>query len=542
MPNAARDDAGKSTAATEAGRGATSGATASVWMEETDPLRRTTVLGGDLDRDVCVVGAGIAGMTTAYLLARAGLRVTVLDDGPIGGGETGRTTAHFVNAIDDRYHEIERLHGEEGARIVAESHTKAIDLVEEIVATDRIDCSFERLDGWLFVPPGESTESLERELVAARKAGVPGIRREARAPLPFDTGPAVVFPRQAQLHPLRYLAGLRRGIEAAGGRIHTGTHVAEVEESTPVRVRTGGGPVVTAKSVVVATNTPVIDRTVIHTKQAPYRTYVVAFKLPAGSGLHGLFWDTSERRGDPDPYHYLRTFRDRDGTETLISGGQDHRTGDPVDAAERFAHLEEWTRERFPAAGEVVRRWSGQVMEPFDGIAFLGRNPGSKGNVYVITGDSGNGMTHGTIGARIVTDLILDRANPWAELYDPGRVTLKVAVPFLKFNTRTAPRGHEVADEADVARGEGAIVRHGARVLAVYRDEKGECRRMSPVCPHLGCFVSWNGGEKSWDCPCHGSRFDRYGKVVNGPANTDLAPVGEREPAREEHGRDAPRR
>jgi nitrite reductase/ring-hydroxylating ferredoxin subunit len=151
-------------------------------------------------------------------------------------------------------------------------------------------------------------------------------------------------------------------------------------------------------------------------------------------------------------------------------------------------------------------------------------------------------MTHGTIGARIVSDAILGRENPWAGLYDPSRVTLKVAVPFLKFNTRTAPRGHELADEADVGRGEGAIVRHGARVVAVYRDEAGECRRMSPVCPHLGCFVSWNGGEKSWDCPCHGSRFDRYGKVVNGPANADLEPLGAPARVREEPRRDAPAR
>jgi glycine/D-amino acid oxidase-like deaminating enzyme/nitrite reductase/ring-hydroxylating ferredoxin subunit len=521
----AKSDAGKSIAGTEAGRGATSGTTASVWHEDASPVLRTTVLGADVEADVCVVGAGIAGMTTAYLLAKAGRRVVVLDDGPIGGGETGRTTAHFVNALDDRWYEIERLHGEEGARLAADSHTRAIDRVEEIVTREGIDCAFERLDGHLFVPPGESAEPLEREAAAAAKAGVPGVRRIARAPLPFDTGPALVFPRQAQLHPLRYLAGLRRAIEAAGGRIHTGTHVAEVEESTPARVRTGHGPVVTAAAVVVATNSPVIDRTAIHTKQAPYRTYVIALPMPAGSAPRGLFWDTSERRGDPDPYHYLRTFRDRGG-ETLISGGQDHPTGAPEDAAARFARLEAWTRERFPAAGEVSRRWSGQVMEPFDGLAFLGRNPGSKDHVYVITGDSGNGMTHCTIGAEVVTDLILGRENPWASLYDPGRITLKVAVPFLKFNTRPMPHGVEVADEADIARGDGALVRRGARVVAVYRDEKGECRRMSPVCPHLGCFVSWNGGEKSWDCPCHGSRFDRHGKVVNGPANADLTPAG----------------
>jgi glycine/D-amino acid oxidase-like deaminating enzyme/nitrite reductase/ring-hydroxylating ferredoxin subunit len=464
-------------------------------------------------------------MTTAYLLAREGRRVVVLDDGPIGGGETGRTTAHFTNAIDDRYHHVERMHGEKGARLVAESHTKAIDRAEEIVGRERIACEFERLDGYLFVPPGESTEPLERELTATTRAGVPGVQRVARAPLDFDTGPALLFPRQAQLHPLRYLAGLRAAIEAAGGRIHTGTHVVEVEESKPARVKTGGGAGVSAASVVIATNTPVIDRTAIHTKQAPYRTYVVAFRVPRGKVNRGLYWDTSERRGDPDPYHYVRTFRSSGSEhETLISGGADHMTGHADDAEARFARIERWTRERFPSAGAIERRWSGQVMEPFDSLAFLGRNPGSKDHIFVITGDSGNGMTHCTIGAMLVTDLILGRDNPWASLYDPSRITLRAAVPFLKFNMQPPPKGVEVTDEKDVARGGGALVRRGADVVAVHRDEKGVCHRLSPVCPHLGCYVHWNTGEKSWDCPCHGSRFDRFGKVISGPANVDLAP------------------
>jgi glycine/D-amino acid oxidase-like deaminating enzyme/nitrite reductase/ring-hydroxylating ferredoxin subunit len=512
------------------GRGATSGATTPVWFDGAPELRARP-LAEDTEADVCVVGAGIAGMTTAYLLAKEGLRVVVLDDGPVGSGETGRTTAHFVTALDDRYYELERLHGEDGARLVAESHSKAIDLVEGIVAGERIACGWERLDGYLFVPPGERSDLLDDELEAANRAGL-DVRRVPRAPLTgFETGHALLFPRQAQLHPMRYLAGLHRAIEAAGGRVCSGAHVTEVHGSDPAGVVTAAGPGVRARSIVIATNSPVIPGFVLHAKQTAHRTYVIALRVPRGSVERALFWDTSERRGDPDPYHYVRLHSaEGDAGDLLISGGEDHKTGQADDATARFARIERWTRERFPSAGEVVRRWSGQVLEPADSLAFLGRHPGSPDRVYVITGDSGNGMTHCTIGAAIVTDLIQDRKNPWSKLYDPSRVTLRSMGTVLKEGLDVAVRSAqafapgEVGSEDEVPNGGGAVVRHGVEQVAVYRDERGAFHRFSAVCPHLGCIVQWNGLEKSWDCPCHGSRFDRMGKVTNGPAIADLEP------------------
>ena len=511
-----------------------SGKTTSVWLETT-PRIETGPLRADARADVCVVGAGIAGMTTAYLLAREGRTVVVLDDGPVGGGETGRTTAHLVSFVDDGFERLEGLHGEEGARLVARSHAAAVDRIEEVVAREAIPCGFERLDGWLFLRPGDRVETLDRELEAARRAGLP-VTKERRAPFEsYDTGPAIRAPRQAQFHPLRYLAGLGRAIQAAGGRVHTGSHVTEVDESRPARVVTAAGPVVSCDAVVVATNTPVINRVAIHTKQAAYRTYVVGIEVPPDRAPRGLFWDTSEERGDPDPYHYLRVHAEPGGPAVLISGGEDHKTGQEGDepAAARFARLEAWTRERVPAAGRVVARWSGQVLEPVDSLAFLGRNPGSEDHVYVITGDSGNGMTHGTIGAILVTDLIQGRENPWATLYDPSRKSLRAAKRFLAENVDVAGRFGEwvtagdVADEEAVPPGGGAIVRRGLAKVAVHRDDEGRLHRLSAVCPHLGCVVHWNGLERTWDCPCHGSRFDATGRVVNGPANRGLSPAGE---------------
>src|SRR6266550_2974559 len=246
----------------------------SVWMDTAEvPLESS--LAERVSADVCIVGAGIAGMSTAYLLARERKSVVVLDDGPIGGGMTGRTTAHLVNALDDRYFELERLHGEEGARLAAESHTAAINVVDAIVDQESIKCEFERLDGYLFVPPHDSRKILDDELEAAHKAGLIDIEKVERVPWgSYDTGPALRFPRQAQFHPLKYLAGLAKAIKQKGGRIYTQSHAMTIEGGKQARIEIAGGGVVTAAAVVVATNPPVNDLIAIHTKQAPYQTYV----------------------------------------------------------------------------------------------------------------------------------------------------------------------------------------------------------------------------------------------------------------------------
>jgi glycine/D-amino acid oxidase-like deaminating enzyme/nitrite reductase/ring-hydroxylating ferredoxin subunit len=509
-------------------RQSTSVWTATASVPEQPPLTE------DPKADVCVVGAGIAGMTTAYLLARAGKSVVVLDDGPIAGGQTRRTTAHLSNAIDDRYFEIERLHGGQGAGLAAESHTAAIDRIETAVRDEKIDCDFERLDGYLFLPPGGSPEVLDRELAAAHRAGLTGVERIPRAPLDFfDTGPCLRFPRQGQFHPLKYLAGLARAIHRGGGRIFSGAHAEGVEGGAPARVRVRGGRVVTAGAVVVATNTPVNDLVAIHTKQAPYLTYVIGARVPRGSVSRALYWDTL------DPYHYVRLQPAADGTaagvsgpgagDVLIVGGEDHKTGQAEDQAERYARLEAWARERFPMAGPVEFRWSGQVLETIDGLAFIGRNPGDAPNVFVATGDSGMGMTHGTIAGILLTDLILGKENPWAALYDPARKTLRAAAEFARENLNVLRQygdwltGGDVASPDEIAPGKGAVIRRGLTKVAVYRDEQGILHERSALCPHLGCVVDWNDAEKTWDCPCHGSRFDRCGRVLNGPANRDLA-------------------
>jgi Rieske Fe-S protein len=291
-------------------------------------------------------------------------------------------------------------------------------------------------------------------------------------------------------------------------------------------VHTIAGYSVECSAAVIATNSPTNDLVAIHSKQAPYRTYAIGTRIPKGSVPTALYWDTE------DPYHYVRL--QSLGTEdVLIVGGEDHKSGQG-DPAASFAKLESWTRERFAMMQQIDHRWSGQVMEPVDGIAFIGRNPGNK-NVYVATGDSGMGMTHGTIAGMLLTDLIHGRNNAWVDIYDPSRKPFSAASEYLKENLNVAGKYTEwltwgdLETVAEIPRGQGAVLRSGTKKIAAYRDEIGTLHTCSAVCTHLGCLVAWNSVEKSWDCPCHGSRFDGQGRVLNGPAVANLDPIDESE-------------
>lgn len=520
--------------------------TTSLWKATVGTPERSS-LTEHTSADVCIIGAGIAGISTAYWLTREGMSVVVLDNGPIGGGMTMQTTAHLVNALDDRYYDLEKHHGEKGAWLAADSHSVAIDRIEAAINREGIDCDFERLDGYLFVPPGDSIEELHRELAAIHRAGLAEVELVDRAPIEsFDTGPCLRFPRQAQFHPLKYIVGLTQAIEKSGGRIFTGTRVTKIEGGTPARVETETGWTITAGAVVVATNTPINNIVAIHTKQAPYTTYAIAARIPHGTVAKALYWDTAQESGKADahgvvPYHYVRLQKVDSSAESsskshdvLIIGGEDHKTGQADDADVRYRRLEAWARERWPTIENIEFWWSGQVMEPIDGLAFIGRNPMDDKNIYIATGDSGNGMTHGTIAGLLLTDMINGRENDWATLYDPSRKTLRAAPYFASENLNVAGQyakgyltGGEVDSVEEIRPGEGAIIRQGLTKSAAYRDDKGVLHQCSAVCTHLGCIVAWNSNEKSWDCPCHGSRFDSYGRVITGPATSDLTPVDE---------------
>jgi len=412
----------------------------------------------------------------------------------------------------------------EDAQLAAAAHARAIDFIEELQAKEGIACDFARIDGFLFAAPERKPDLLEREYDAVQLLGMTDVEWAKCPPLTGMHSACLRFPRQGRFHPLKYLGGLLRCIERDRGAIHC-ARVVGVEDGPRPAVVTGAGLRVEAESVVVATNSPISSKVTIHAKQAPYRTYVVAGRIPEGAANDALCWDTG------DPYHYTRLQPGpAAGSDLVIIGGEDHKTGQAVDMARRLQRLEAWARERYPQLATIEFRWSGQVMETIDYLGLAGRTPGYE-NVYVATGDSGMGMTHGTIAAMAISDLICKRENVWAKLFDPGRVTTRAAAEFLRENVNVAMElteritAGEVKGTERIAPGSGAVMRRGLRKLAVFRDEAGALHERSAICTHLGCVVRWNPLEGCWDCPCHGSQFAPDGAPLNAPAIEPLAPV-----------------
>jgi glycine/D-amino acid oxidase-like deaminating enzyme/nitrite reductase/ring-hydroxylating ferredoxin subunit len=511
----------------------TSGENISYWLDSVKPVEFTT-LNTDIKTDVLVVGGGMAGLTAAYCLLKEGKKVVLVEDGLIGSGETGRTTAHITYALDDRYYEIEKAFGVDGIKLAGESHNAAINWIEQTISSEGVDCHFERVDGFLFLHASDKEENLRKEYEATKRAGLETEWIENLHGITGYNGPALKFPRQGQFHAMRYVQMLANAVKRLGGEIYTRSRADKISK----KGAECNGYAITASHIVVATNTPVNDLVTMHTKQHPYRTYVIGAKIPKGQLPHSLWWDTGDlnSKWPSDPYHYVRLQRFDSEYDLLIAGGEDHKTGqadeEGIAEEDRYENLEMWTKKHFPAMGDVVYRWSGQVMEPVDYMGFIGRNPGDD-NVYIITGDSGNGMTHTTIGGLLVTDLILGKNNPWVDLYSPKRLPLKTPGTFITEALNMAKQygdwfaAGDIEKAEQLANGEGAIMGKGLKKVAVFRDEKSELHTFSAVCPHLHCIVQWNGDEKTFDCPCHGSRFTCMGEVINGPATKGLEKVKE---------------
>lgn len=497
--------------------------TKSLWMETFIPA--ASRFSGQERADVGVVGAGIAGLSVAYELAARGRSVIVLDRGHIGSGMTARTTAHLATALDDDYKELIRVRGEDCARLYYQSVAAAIERAQSIQSAEEIDCDFRRVDGYWVLAPGTPPSHLDEEFESCRSLGIPV--ELCSDPTPIHQGGlarSLRFPRQARFHPTKYLAGLAKALHRRGARLYGDSCVEAIEPGRgDIVLKTSGGEV-RVTDVVVATNSPVNLRAAIHTKQAPYRTYVIAAKVPAGSLPDALYWDTL------DPYHYVRLQRASADEDIVIVGGEDHKSGEVDDGQARFSALERWTRTRLPNIGQITHRWSGQVLEPMDFTGFVGRSPEEK-HVFLVSGDSGQGITNGLVAGLLIADLITVGGNSWEAVYLPERKIFKNITTFISENITPLKNFAEYlgADAlASVERlrlGEGRLVRDGLKKIAACRDRQGELRLLSASCTHLGCVVHWNSLEQCWDCPCHGSQFAPDGTALNGPAVSPLAPV-----------------
>ena len=495
--------------------------TESLW-HATHQLRSFVPLSADLVTDVAIVGGGISGLTAAVTLSRAGKHVVLLERDRIGSGETGNTTSHLTEAVDGRYQRIAKDFGVEGARLVARASREAIEWIERSIC-DSVQCGFQHLPGYLYTEREGDLKWLAEELDAARQAGC-DVTWEDRPPVPFETRGAIRWNNQGQVHATAYLAALVDEAVSHGVQIHEATRVVGVHDGDPCRVDTPLGTV-RAKHVFVAANVPVNNRVLLHTKIAAYRSYAIAAEMAAPEQA-GLFWDTD------DPYHYTRWQRVA-GKSYVIVGGEDHKTGAEVDTDACYGRLLTYARQRY-GVSDIAFQWSGQIIEPADGLPFIGRNSLSQ-NVYVATGYSGNGMTFGTAAGMIVSDLILDQPNPYAELFAATRIkALASAYDYVKENVQVAVRlitnrltSINVEDQPiqTLRPGDGGIFESDEGKVAVCRDTKGVIHACSAVCTHLGCDVGWNEAEQTWDCPCHGSRFTPDGTVLNGPAVSDLRKI-----------------
>jgi glycine/D-amino acid oxidase-like deaminating enzyme/nitrite reductase/ring-hydroxylating ferredoxin subunit len=478
------------------------------------------------DADVVVVGSGIAGLSCAYELAARGRSVIVLDRGDIGSGMTARTTAHLASALDDDYAKLLKSRGLDCARQLYQSLLASINRVEEIQSIESIDCDFARVNGFWILAAGTPASQLDEELEACEKIGVRVYDCREQTPLHTERlVRSLRFPAQARFHPTKYLAGLVASIKRKGGRLFANSCVERIEEKQGKMIVTvAAGHKVHAADVIVATNSPVNVQVPIHTKQAPYRTYAIAAKIPRGELPDALYWDTH------NPYHYVRLQPLSERTNVIIIGGEDHKSGEADDGERRFKSLENWARDRLPQMGEVTHRWSGQCLEPADRVSFIGQSPDNE-HVFIVSGDSGQGITNGVVAGMMIADVLTWGSSPWSELYDPSRKLGSSIGAFLSENITPLVNFAEYLSAANIAAveelkaGEGRVVRNGLKKIAACRDHDGELHLHSASCTHLGCVVHWNTLEQCWDCPCHGSQFAPDGTALNGPAVSPLAKV-----------------
>jgi glycine/D-amino acid oxidase-like deaminating enzyme/nitrite reductase/ring-hydroxylating ferredoxin subunit len=472
---------------------------------------------------VAVIGAGIMGLTAATLLKRAGKTVAVIEAERIVRGATGYTTAKVTSGHGVIYSELTKTFGAEGARVYAESNQGAVERVARFVEEDGIDCDFERKTNYVYAASKEDVGLIEQEVDAAKRCGL-DVSFVEDTTLPYDVAGALRLENQAQFHPRKYLLALAETIPGDGSHVFEQTRALDVDEGEPCEVKTDRGTV-HARHVIVATHLPFLDRGLFFAKTYAHRSYAVAAPIEEGKAPDGMFINSST------PTRSVRSIRA--GERVLLQvGGQGHKVGQEQDTPARYRQLERFLREHWPQAGPVEYRWSTQDYMSLDRVPYIGRLRRGSRRVTTATGFNKWGMTSGTVAAMILSDRILERENEWAPLFEAKRLKPRAAGKLFKEGASVG--FHFIADRLSrpaegsperLGPGDGAILRVEGRRRAVYRDEAGELHVLSPVCQHLRCVVAWNPAERSWDCPCHGSRYTGEGRVIQGPTVMDLKRV-----------------
>lgn len=496
------------------------GARKSIWQEE---IKRFSTENGQQLFDVVVVGGGITGISTALKLQQAGKKCILLEAANIGFGTTGGTTAHLNDFFDTTFTEAISGFGLDNARLFAEVGQEAIEIIYTHIRDYGIDCDFEKKTAYLFALDEKQEKQLEDLVDGAGKVNHEmNYVNEIPFPIPFKR--AVSIPDQAQFHPVKYIRGLCEAFISLGGTImEECVCESHDEQDDQVILKTSKGEF-QASHVVYATHIPP-GLSILHTTNAPYRSYAIAFSLKDHHYPKDLGYDLT------DPYHYYRT-QEINGETLLIAGGEDHKTGHEENTGECFSRLENYVRRYFDVE-TACYSWSSQYYEPADGFPYIGRLPGSSGKIFTATGFRGNGMIFGTISSQIITDLIIKGNNRYEALFSPSRI--KPAAGFTDFVKENAVVAYDfikdklfadkISSLAEVKEGEAKVVKYEGDSYAVYKESNGKLHLVRSTCPHALCEVRWNNAELSWDCPCHGSRFNINGKLLTGPTVKNLPKI-----------------
>lgn len=486
----------------------------SYWLDSTLPSSYPA-LTEDVTVDVAVVGGGLAGVMTAKLLKDAGKTVALIEADRIGAGVSGHTTAKVAALQQLIYAELIDKHGEEKARLAGESYRAAIARLADLIAANNIDCDFEHKANYTFATDADGLAKVKAELEASQKLGLPTSFAES-SDLPFPITGAIMMADEAQFHPRKFMLAIAATLPTNGSHVFEQTRVKTVEDEGPCRVITDNGPTVIAQDVVVTTNLPILDIGLYFAKTYPQRSYLVGGRIDPSRAPQGMYIGVGKG------YRSIRTTPTDDGGTLLIVGGEGHKVGSEEATDERFGKLESFLQENFGVTAEY--RWSSQDFVSFDKLPYIGPLTPAHQHTYIATGFSLWGMVKSVISAMVLSDRIMGRENPWADLYDSTRATPFVTPTSIQQNLEVGTRWvgdrfKGLFDSTDsVAPGEGKLVTHKGTKVAAYRDDSGQLHTVSAVCPHLGCIVAWNQAETSWDCPCHGSRFSCDGKILHGPA------------------------